>query len=555
MALVLKDRVKETTSTAGTGTITLSGAAQGFQGFSAVGEGNTTYYCIASALQWEVGIGTYSSGLLTRDTILGSSENGAKVGFSAGVKDVFCVYPATKAITTDTLPVNGAVDILSPNATTNVASLTAATTTANGDLSLVPKSQGALVGQVPTGTTAGGNKRGLYATDWSRFRLSAASVASGDYSTVAGGSDNRASGLYSAVGGGNGNISAGNSSFVGGGIENQANSLGSGVSAGRSNIASGNYAAVGGGLSNTASGTEAFVGGGELNTASSTNGAVGGGLSNTASGQSATIAGGASNTAASNYSSIGGGQSNSTTGLHSVVAGGQSNSASSASAAVLGGGSNTASGLYSSVSGGFQNLASSTYATVVGGTVNTASSLYSAVVGGSNNLASGGLSGVIGGQYGTTRGITGYLVMPASQAPIQSKAGVQQSGCLIVGCETTNATATKLRSDSNAADATNQLILQNNSAVMFFIDLVGWDQTDYITVNVINGLIVRGANAASTVLKSPGYQNYEKSTGASTWLMALSADTTNGGLIITVTGQASKTIRWVAKIFTTEVAF
>jgi hypothetical protein len=132
---------------------------------------------------------------------------------------------------------------------------------------------------------------------------------------------------------------------------------------------------------------------------------------------------------------------------------------------------------------------------------------------------------------------------------------VQQSGCLIVGVQTTNATATKLRSNSSAAGATNQLILQNNSAALLYIDLIGWDQTDYITVNVINGLIVRGANAASTVLKSPGYQNYEKSTGASTWLMALSADTTNGGLAITVTGQASKTIRWVARIFATEVGF
>ena len=600
MALVLKDRVKETTSTAGTGTITLSGAAQGFQGFSAVGEGNTTYYCIASALQWEVGIGTYSSGLLTRDTILGSSENGAKVGFSAGIKDVFCVYPATKAITTDTLPVNGAVNVLSPNATTNVSSLTAATTSTNGDLALTPKGNGALLGQTPTDTSAGGNKRGLYATDWSRFRLSAASVASGDYSTVAGGADNRASGLYSAVGGGNGNISAGNSSFVGSGIENQANSLGSGVSAGRSNIASGNYAAVGGGLSNTASGTEAFVGGGELNTASATNGVTGGGLSNTNSGQYGTLSGGRSNSLTSNYGSIAGGQANTSSavygavgggytntvsGQYATVAGGYTNSATADYAVVGGGGSNQAtgstsvaagglgniaSGLFASsgggnsntasgqgavIPGGSNNVSSGQYSGVLSGSTNTASGDNSFVAGGDTNLASGRFSGVIGGQYGTTRGIVGYLVTPASEVPIQAKAGVQQSGCLIVGCETTNATATKLRSDTNAAGAANQLILQNNSAVMFFIDLVGWDQTDYITVNVINGMIVRGANAASTVLKSPGYQNYEKSTGASTWLMALSADTTNGGLIITVTGQASKTIRWVAKIFTTEVAF
>lgn len=600
MALVLKDRVKETTSTAGTGSVTLLGAVQGYQGFSAIGDGNTTYYTIAGVAEWEVGIGTYSAGVLSRDTVLSSSAGGAKVGFSSGVKDVFVTYAADKAISTDTLPVTGATSTASPNASVNVASLTAATTTANGDLALVPKSQGSLVGQIPTGTTAGGNKRGLYATDWSRFRLSAASVASGDYSTVAGGADNRSSGLYSAVGGGNGNISAGNSSFVGSGIENQANSLGSGVSAGRSNIASGNYAAVGGGLSNTASGTESFVGGGELNTASATNsvtgggftnnnsgqyaslsggrqnsltgdygsiaggqantssavyGAVGGGYTNTVSGQYATVAGGYTNSATADYAVVGGGGSNQATGATSVAAGGLGNIVSGLFASSGGGNSNVASGQGAAIPGGSNNVSSGTYSVVLGGSTNTASGDNSIVVGGDTNLASGRFSGVIGGQYGTTRGIVGYLVTPASEVPIQAKAGVQQAGCLIVGCQTTNATATKLRSDSNAAGAANQLILQNNSAVMFFFDLVGWDQTDYITINCINGLIVRGANAASTVLKSPGYQNYEKSTGASTWLMALSADTTNGGLIITVTGQASKTIRWVAKIFTTEVAF
>jgi len=240
---------------------------------------------------------------------------------------------------------------------------------------------------------------------------------------------------------------------------------------------------------------------------------------------------------------------------YAMVGGGRENVASGGYSSVGGGISNTASGLWSGVGSGLNNIASGGIAYVASGGANTASGDYSFVAGGSDNVASGNVSAVIGGVYGTTRGIIGYLVTPASDTPIEAKAGVQQSGCLIVGVQTTNATATKLRSNSSAAGATNQLILQNNSAALLYIDLIGWDQTDYITVNVINGLIVRGANAASTVLKSPGYQNYEKSTGASTWLMALSADTTNGGLAITVTGQASKTIRWVARIFATEVGF
>lgn len=101
MALVLADRVKETTTTTGTGTITLAGAASGFQSFAAIGNANTTYYAIVGpTTEWEVGIGTYTSSgtTLSRDTVLASSNSGSLVNFSAGTKDVFCDYPATRAV-------------------------------------------------------------------------------------------------------------------------------------------------------------------------------------------------------------------------------------------------------------------------------------------------------------------------------------------------------------------------------------------------------------------------------------------------------------------------
>lgn len=98
MAFVVADRVKETTTTTGTGTVTLAGAASGYQSFSAVGNGNTTFYCIAgqSSTEWEVGIGTYTSSgtTLSRDTVYSSSNSGSLVNFSAGTKDVFVTYPA-----------------------------------------------------------------------------------------------------------------------------------------------------------------------------------------------------------------------------------------------------------------------------------------------------------------------------------------------------------------------------------------------------------------------------------------------------------------------------
>ena len=102
MALVVKDRVKSSTTTTGTGTITLGAAAAGFQAFSVIGDGNTTYYTIVDTVNgtWEVGIGTYTSSgtTLSRDTVLESSNSGSLVNFASGSKDVFVAYPAERAV-------------------------------------------------------------------------------------------------------------------------------------------------------------------------------------------------------------------------------------------------------------------------------------------------------------------------------------------------------------------------------------------------------------------------------------------------------------------------
>ena len=102
MALVVKDRVRETSTSTGTANVILNGAVQAFQDFSVIGDGNTTYYAIVDATtgDWEVGIGTYtlSTTTLTRDTILESSNGGAAVNFTSNVKDVFVTYPAERAV-------------------------------------------------------------------------------------------------------------------------------------------------------------------------------------------------------------------------------------------------------------------------------------------------------------------------------------------------------------------------------------------------------------------------------------------------------------------------
>ena len=121
MALVLADRVKETTTTAGTGTITLAGAATGFQSFAVVGDGNTTYYTIAaqSGTEWEVGIGTYTSAgtLLARTTVLANSSatQPSALNFSAGTKDVFVTYPAGYAVASTNVGSSG--QLLTSNGT------------------------------------------------------------------------------------------------------------------------------------------------------------------------------------------------------------------------------------------------------------------------------------------------------------------------------------------------------------------------------------------------------------------------------------------------------
>ena len=100
MALVLKDRVKETTTTTGTGTYTLAGAVTGFEAFSSVGNSNTTYYACTDGTDFEVGIGTYTSSgtTLARTTILQSSNSDSAVSWSSGTKTIFCAQPAEKAV-------------------------------------------------------------------------------------------------------------------------------------------------------------------------------------------------------------------------------------------------------------------------------------------------------------------------------------------------------------------------------------------------------------------------------------------------------------------------
>jgi hypothetical protein len=108
MTFAIADRVQETTTTTGTGSVTLLGAVTGYQSFAVIGNTNTTYYCIADqgGANWEVGIGQYSTTgpTLARTTVLSSSNAGSLVNFTAGTKTVFVTYPSEVSVYASNTP-------------------------------------------------------------------------------------------------------------------------------------------------------------------------------------------------------------------------------------------------------------------------------------------------------------------------------------------------------------------------------------------------------------------------------------------------------------------
>jgi hypothetical protein len=251
------------------------------------------------------------------------------------------------------------------------------------------------------------------------------------------------------------------------------------------------------------------------------------------------------------------GNSNNARGNNSSVVGGNSNLASGTDAVSVGGSNNTASSTSCFVGGGSGCTASSTNCFVGSGSGNTASGSASTVINGNNNLANSTNGIVISGSYGTTRSIVGNAVLPASNSPIASAAGVTQLALLVLGVQTTDATATVLRSNTSAATTTNQVILPNNSAYVFqgtcIANVTGGSTTSGWK---FEGVIKRGVGVGTTALVAAVTPTViAQDALAATWVLAITADTTNGGIAVTVTGAAATTIRWVSRIETTEVTF
>lgn len=269
------------------------------------------------------------------------------------------------------------------------------------------------------------------------------------------------------------------------------------------------------------------------------------------------FAAGAGVTASALQSAAVGGQLNTASGTASIVLGGTSNTASNTSSAVLGGSSNNSTSLNSIIAGGSGNYMGAANAAIVGGTSNNISADNCGVFGSTNSQANGNTAVVVGGQYGTSRSVHGRFVAPASRVPISSNAGVSQTSLLVIANSTTDATVTTLRSNFSAVSATNQLVLPNNSAYYVsgscIANVTGGGNTKAWS---FEAAIKRGASAATTAIVGAVIKNVVAAdAGAATWDITISADTTNGALAVSVTGQAATTIRWVCRLDSTEVTY
>jgi hypothetical protein len=485
------------------------------------------------------------------------------------------------------------------NSSTFVYALSTNSLTANVDLALVAKGTGATLAQIPDGTIVGGNKRGIYATDFQKNRNANSQVASGVASIIVGGSSNVASGQYAIVVGGSGNIATNTYATIGGGGGNNVSGIYSTICGGNTNSVTGDYSIVGGGDTNNASGHYATILGGFNNTANGGGfyGNISGGYGNTVDGRASSISGGYSNNAANDYDHIGGGYNNNTIagsycstigggltntidGQYATIAGGNGNTIGSTLPYITigGGGSNYASGQGATVGGGQINVSSGTGATVAGGSRNQAYNNYATVGGGDTNNASGQGATVGGGQINVSSGtgatVAGgynnvasgtYSVASGTLANSRlygqyshasgalSNRGDAQFVRFVLRNTTTNNTPTKLYLDGSSAG----IVLQNNYVYSFNCKILGVRSGGTFVAEYYKKVTVKRTaivDAITTILNTVDitapYEG-DPNTDAS-----IAVDVSNNAIInILVTGTTGETWKWVAVVEGLELTY
>jgi hypothetical protein len=250
------------------------------------------------------------------------------------------------------------------------------------------------------------------------------------------------------------------------------------------------------------------------------------------------------------------------TGANSIAIGKQAK-ASSNEAVAIGGNFQTASSLYASTIGGTFNTNQGSRAIIAGGQSNTISTAaqYGVIVGGNNNNVTGDRGVIVGGSHNEANAnhtfATGEYAKAAEIGKLAratgrfSADGDAQGGQFILRADTTDATATVLTTNNATASTNNQIVAASDTCITFDGTITAMQNGAQAYASwKIEGLLVNDggtttlANSATTVIQN-----------LSSWGMALSADNTNNALAITVTGEASHNIRWVANIRTTEVTY
>lgn len=323
----------------------------------------------------------------------------------------------------------------------------------------------------------------------------------------------------------------------------------SGIAIGRGASASNSYATAIGGFTSASGSNSTALGMNSANGGSQAVGtgamALGGSYASGTDSFAAAIANNTSTYGAQGANSIAIGFQTKATNSGSVALGRYSISGGTDSFSV--GSSSNASGSYSAAMG-YQSAASGIGSFAFGATTH----IYAATASANNSFAFG---------PGSAARLTGKMVISGGDL-ITSGIYQQglQAGTQVLRNQTVNATATQLVSDTDLSTpgTTNQIILPNNSAYAFTGTIIARQQTatgnDFAAWEIKGG-IVRGATAGTTALGTYNINVLSKSAGATAWTITLSADTTNGGLAITVTGAAATNIRWVATVQTSEVTY